>query len=548
MHRHQLQVNAQLSESLSEIRVQHEEIRMQKEALLGTNAVLERSLAAQQEAEEILAATLEESQRAGRLYATVSETVSDGLAVFDPDGTIVYSNAAYHRIMNMREIPENSIDTTGEHYQLLTTEGVVVPPNQYPIARVLAGEMPDPPTEYLLMLDDGSHRVILKECVPLTGGDGNKFGALSVVRDITTEYHDSRNSEILRELAHACAGAPDEAALAAAAVRVIGERLAVPFCVVFARDHDREGFAHVLSAHLGSETPRSLFEEHVGATCQHTYRGRCRLHILTGAGNRRDALQCPGGAKGKYPSWQFASSVVSVGSYLPIKVEEQTMGVFFISHGSQQLAIWNEAEQDLLQAVADELNLAWHRAQLYEDARRLALYDPLTGLHNHRALQQILQSEIGVSESQHAPVTVIMLDIDHFRTFNENYGHDIGDQALRTVAQAIKNSLRPGDYAARYGGEEFTIILPGIEEDQAARVAERIRTAIANNPVSVPGIAQGVPITASLGFATLPIDAVTSATLLKCADVALYAAKHRGRNRVVAYEDSLTSFPTLLAS
>jgi diguanylate cyclase (GGDEF)-like protein len=131
--------------------------------------------------------------------------------------------------------------------------------------------------------------------------------------------------------------------------------------------------------------------------------------------------------------------------------------------------------------------------RLFEKARRLARFDPLTDLYNHRALQMTLQEPLAEALTHSAPLSVIMLGIGHYRSFNETHGHDMGDRVLRMVAQAI----RIEDFAARNGGEEFTIVLPRTPAEGASLIAERVRGAITAQRLSVNG--QAITLTASLG-------------------------------------------------
>jgi len=157
-----------------------------------------------------------------------------------------------------------------------------------------------------------------------------------------------------------------------------------------------------------------------------------------------------------------------------------------------------------------------------------AITDSLTGLRNHRAFQESLLSLVQMAERYSQPLSLIMLDIDHFKQFNDRFGHPAGDELLRQVASVLRQSARAYDVVARYGGEEFAILLPNTDLQEALRVAERLRQQIAaiQNPHA--------PVTASFGVATYRHRSAP-ATLLYEADSALYEAKRRGRNRVCAY-------------
>jgi diguanylate cyclase (GGDEF)-like protein len=177
------------------------------------------------------------------------------------------------------------------------------------------------------------------------------------------------------------------------------------------------------------------------------------------------------------------------------------------------------------------------RTQELEEANtrlnRLAVTDGLTGLYNHRYLQEQLHVSVERSLRSSVPLAMLMIDVDHFKKYNDRQGHPAGDEALRTVARVIAEDRRTVDVVARYGGEEFAVILDGVGRDAAAEVAEKIRTRV--SATSIPH-ADKQPLgkmTVSIGVAVCPEDSQTAEGLLEAADVALYRAKKSGRDTVV---------------
>jgi len=169
----------------------------------------------------------------------------------------------------------------------------------------------------------------------------------------------------------------------------------------------------------------------------------------------------------------------------------------------------------------------------HQAMRDKALTDSLTGLGNRRRLDNALMDEIRLARRQGSALSLIMLDVDHFKRYNDRYGHAAGDDCLNAVGRAIQQAVkRPGDLAVRYGGEEFTVLLPNTENAGAIQVAEDILQAIRALELEHTGHPLGY-VTASAGIATRhPVDdAVTPAMLLKSADTCLYQAKRLGRNR-----------------
>ena len=170
-----------------------------------------------------------------------------------------------------------------------------------------------------------------------------------------------------------------------------------------------------------------------------------------------------------------------------------------------------------------EINLILQKEQT-------ALRDELTGLFNRRFFNRALQQELDRSRRYQEPVSLLMMDIDHFKDFNDTHGHPAGDQVLREVAQQMKQTGRTIDHLTRYGGEEFAVILPRASRDQALIAAERFRRVISEHHFSGRN---DLRVTISGGVATFPQDAADGLQLLEKADQALYIAKHEGRNRVV---------------
>jgi two-component system cell cycle response regulator len=163
----------------------------------------------------------------------------------------------------------------------------------------------------------------------------------------------------------------------------------------------------------------------------------------------------------------------------------------------------------------------------------MAITDALTGLFNRRYMENHLSALIEQATGRGKPLALMALDIDHFKSINDTYGHDAGDDVLREFALRIKRSIRGIDLACRSGGEEFVIVMPETDLTVAAMVAERLRRRIAAEPFSINQGERSIPVTLSIGLAALRGANDGSASLLKRADQALYRAKREGRNRVV---------------
>jgi hypothetical protein len=216
---------------------------------------------------------------------------------------------------------------------------------------------------------------------------------------------------------------------------------------------------------------------------------------------------------------------------VPLVSQGETLAVLHLRQAAPE--VLSEDVQRLASALAEQLSLAVGNLRLQETLRSSSERDPLTDLYNRRHLEISLQRELARAQRHEFRVSLIMLDVDHFKAFNDTNGHDAGDEVLRNVAHVLKRHTRVEDVACRYGGEEFLIVLTACTMDDAYAKAEAIREAIAQLHVFLRGTA--LPrITASLGIACYPEDGERMENLIAEADAALYRAKATGRNRIAA--------------
>jgi two-component system cell cycle response regulator len=175
-----------------------------------------------------------------------------------------------------------------------------------------------------------------------------------------------------------------------------------------------------------------------------------------------------------------------------------------------------------------------HLRDNVQNSIEMAITDALTGLHNRRYMESHLGTLAEQASSRGKPLALMMLDIDFFKSINDKYGHDAGDDVLREFAVRVRKSIRGIDLACRYGGEEFVIVMPETDLHVAGVVAERLRRSIAGEPFAVNKGTTRIEVTISIGLSTLELKGEPVGDVLKRADIALYRAKNDGRNRVVA--------------
>ncbi len=216
----------------------------------------------------------------------------------------------------------------------------------------------------------------------------------------------------------------------------------------------------------------------------------------------------------------------------PLAIGGRTIGVMSFADKASGRP-FDRGSLSLLQAVAPQIAVAIDRASLKEKAgkfEQLSVTDALTGLLNRRYIEARLSEEVKRSNRHGFPMSFMMIDVDHFKSYNDQYGHPAGDEALKLVGTVIRETLRGADVAARFGGEEFSILLPQTTREEAAAIGERLRSNIAETRF------EHSRVTTSIGIASCSAELCSAVDIVEAADKALYEAKHRGRNRVIAFE------------
>jgi len=236
-----------------------------------------------------------------------------------------------------------------------------------------------------------------------------------------------------------------------------------------------------------------------------------------------EQLEPPPGQRRGFQSARFSA-------FLPLLIQNKLMGILVIM-GHQDM-LFKDRDELFWNSLGDQMATAIGNARLYQNAKHFSITDGLTGVFNRRHFQERLMAEASRSRRHRHPFSIIMLDIDHFKNYNDTCGHPTGDKALIIIAQLIKAEVRDIDIVARYGGEEFIVVLTETDKAGAWKVAERIRKKVADHKFPHAQVQPDKRLTVSLGVACFPEDADDHKDVVERADEALYMAKRMGRDGV----------------
>ncbi len=223
---------------------------------------------------------------------------------------------------------------------------------------------------------------------------------------------------------------------------------------------------------------------------------------------------------------------------VPLKAKDKTLGAILVDNIFTKKPI-TKSDIRLLTMFANHAGLAIENSRLYEETEYLSKTDWLTKLWNSGELHKTLAKELEKSRITDKNLTVLMMDIDNFKPYNDSVGHRKGDEAIKKIATLLSQRSRKNDFVARYGGEEFTIIMPDTTKKTALAIAERLKKEVEDTWATGELAPGAPPLTISIGISTFPVDGADKDNLIHKADIALYEAKRRGKNKVCVYTSHL---------
>jgi len=242
-------------------------------------------------------------------------------------------------------------------------------------------------------------------------------------------------------------------------------------------------------------------------------------------------------SKSKYNSSRTSKYLTDIACSIPLISGDRTIGVLNVNDPEFRYLEEEDFKARIIR-ISQHLAVSIHNTLLFEKVKDLSMRDSMTGLYNFRHFLNALREEIEKAKKNKESLSCIMIDIDNFKQFNDNYGHQIGDLVLKELARSVYISIRSSDIPARYGGDEFIIILPRTNKELAIKLARRLMELFNNIDIKIPDTEKKIKVTLSMGIASFPEDTTDMNELMKFADIALYKAKNSGKNRIVAYTEA----------
>jgi diguanylate cyclase (GGDEF)-like protein/PAS domain S-box-containing protein len=496
--------------------------------LILTVGFLNRELSRREKAERSSAEQKE-------LLQSILDSCSDAVIVADTSGKIILRNP-----VGMRYNAGAPAQEIGEKYpQLLglyKDDGeTLFKTEELPLSRALRGDSVNGLEMFIRPPNGAEPRWMLAAGGPLLTTRGEKRGGVAFLRDITDRKKADEQLTVALLESETLARESKE-------LSELGDSLHSCQTVEEAYKMSENALSGILGLRPGAlciiNSSRDLVES--AATWNNCTTTELLFHPDDCWGLRRGK---PYGGPG---SPMACSHVRASGAMnflcVPLVAQGETLGVVYVEDKLSLLAPSPQKvqfEQSTLKrrtiAVAERISLALVNLKLRELLRNQSIRDPLTGLYNRRYLEESLNRELHRAKRTGRNVSLVMLDLDHFKQFNDTFGHQGGDILLKEAAEVIKSRVRAGDIACRYGGEEFSLILAEVDTEGAQRCVENIRERIKHLSLHNRGQTLGT-VTISAGIAAYPTDADSSEDLIHAADQALYRAKKAGRDCIFVYE------------
>lgn len=346
-----------------------------------------------------------------------------------------------------------------------------------------------------------------------------------------TFFRESYNySLVLQDFTHSLTIMTDLPTLLTLIVQKVAETMGIDRVALILRDPQTGDFRIWEGLGLPTDVQRTLRFPQDGVVAQRMA-GQHRANLVNRIG------MVPEADRAVSPVEHEGLAALAASVFTPFVIRGVVIG--WLSLGTKRSgALYSSKDLDLLTNLANQAAIGIENAKLYQEVKRLAMTDPMTNLYNARFFHQQLSKEVARAARYRNVFSLVMLDVDDFKQYNDRYGHLAGDDLLQELASVLTRSVRQGDIVARYGGEEFVMILPETDTADALVLAERVRLAISQHCFCLRGKLQITGVTVSAGVATYPQHSTLAEDLVHAADMALYRAKRR-KNMVCASSSRL---------
>lgn len=471
------------------------------------------------------------------LQSSILNSMSEGLGVVDGQGRLILANPAAEQILGQK-LEHCDLNQWQEAFGFFHAERLSpVTADELPLAKVLKGEPGKTLEIFMRHPHNGLEKFLALTARAIKGRDGCIRGGVGIFADITQRKRQQREvqeanerlTRNLRELRRRNeeVNALNEMSGLLQACNDVGEAFAVVAKSASSLFPAFSGSLYLqnasknlfeLAQHWGEDRQLLAVFEPQDCWCIR----RSRAHQVRELGHHTRCTHA------------MRSSPAALHSLCaPLTAQGEVFGLLFLEGRSVEDG-GAAASLQLVTMLCEQAGLALSNLKLQTTLRIQSDEDALTGLFNRRYLEACLARECARADRTAQPLSLLILDIDHFKKINDTYGHDTGDLVLKALAQTVKGVLRQSDLACRFGGEEFVVLLPETGPGGAIEGAERVLEAVRKLSLCT-GRSQSLgPITASIGLAVYPADGTTAEALLKSADTHLYQAKRGGRNRLVA--------------
>lgn len=482
------------------------------------------------------------------LMQSVLDSIADGVVVVDSEGQLVMANPAARRIVGQAYPQGESLNGWPEHLGIYGPDGKTpYRAEDLPLAQALRGQSTDGVEMVVRNRANPDGVAVNVHGRPLYAVEGDVMGGVAVLRDVTQlkrSEEEIRTLNLELEARVRVRTAEVEAANRELELRNREARLLNELMKMMQSCVDVEEGCKVVAQFAPQLFPELSGALYLESAAKNTFELRSRWSGELRSDEAFGREQCWALRRGQLHAADSATQGLIcqhvhpdgkrdfASMCAPLIAQGNTVGVLYLEGDPAPAEGDGVSRQRLASTLAEQLALALANIDLRETLRNQSIRDSLTGLFNRRFLEESLNREIAIAQRKETPLALLMIDADHFKRFNDDFGHDAGDYVLEELGRLLGRFIRESDVACRFGGEEFVLLLPGAALADATAKAKALLAEVRKLKLKFEGRALGT-LTVSIGLASCPEHAKNADDLFQAADAALYSAKEGGRDRLV---------------